>query len=64
MAAAPAPVFKRSIASLVGGVAVAIGVLVLWLLVAETAGYAGTAATVSGIVAALAVGIWVRLADL
>jgi hypothetical protein len=52
---------KRSTASLIGGIAVGIFVLVLWLLLA---GNAGPAAVASGLVAAGLIGAWVRLADL
>jgi multisubunit Na+/H+ antiporter MnhE subunit len=53
--------FKRSIASLVGGIAVAGGVLVLWLLLA---GSLQPGSIAVGLVLATAVGAWVRLADL
>ena len=52
---------KRNIASLVGGVVVAIGVLALWLLLADSLAPASIAV---GLVLATAVGAWVRLADL
>lgn len=52
---------KRNIASLVGGIFVAIFVFVLWLLVLDST---GPAAVISGLVIAGALGIWVRLADL
>ena len=52
---------KRSTASLIGGIAVAFFVLVLWLLLA---GSQSPAAVVSGLVVASLVGAWVRLADL
>jgi mannose/fructose/N-acetylgalactosamine-specific phosphotransferase system component IID len=54
-------VLKRSIASLVGGIAVGIFVLILWLLLA---GNASSAAIVSGLVVSGVIGTWVRLADL
>jgi hypothetical protein len=53
-------VFKRNIASLVGGVAIAIGVFVLFLLCAGTGG----ASIACGLIAATLVGLYVRLADL
>ncbi|HET6183092.1 MAG TPA: hypothetical protein VFA03_05800 [Acetobacteraceae bacterium] len=61
-----APPVKRSIASLVGGIAIALGCLILWLLVAfELAGgFPGWAAIAGGLAFALVVGAWVRLADL
>jgi len=52
---------KRNIASLIGGIAVAGGVLILWLLLAGDLA-PGTVAI--GLVLATAVGAWVRLADL
>ena len=52
---------KRSTASLVGGVAVAIGVLVLWLLLTDSL---APGVVAIGLVLAAAVGTWVRLADL
>jgi len=52
---------KRSTASLVGGIAVAVGVFVLWLLLAGSADPANLAI---GLVLAAAIGAWVRLADL
>jgi len=52
---------KRSLASLVGGIAVALGVLLLWLLLADSLQPASIAV---GLVLAIAVGAWVRLADL
>lgn len=53
--------FKRSASSLIGGIAVAIGVLILWLLIA---GEATPASVTLGLVVASAVGAWTRLADL
>jgi multisubunit Na+/H+ antiporter MnhE subunit len=52
---------KRSMASLIGGIAVAIGVLLLWLLLADSLRPASIAV---GLVLATAVGAWVRLADM
>jgi multisubunit Na+/H+ antiporter MnhE subunit len=52
---------KRSVASLVGGIAVAVGVLLLWLLIS---GSLEPASIAVGLVLATAVGAWVRLADL
>lgn len=61
-----APPVKRNIASLVGGIAIALGCLVLWLLVASeiAGGFPGWAAIAGGVVVAGAIGGWVRLADL
>jgi hypothetical protein len=52
---------KRSVASLVGGIVIAIFVFVLWLLVL---GGHGPIEVVSGLIVASMLGIWVRLADL
>ncbi|HEX2112766.1 MAG TPA: hypothetical protein VHM01_00025 [Alphaproteobacteria bacterium] len=52
---------KRSVASLVGGIFVAIFVFVLWLLVLD--GH-GPLEVISGLIVAGALGVWVRLADL
>ena len=52
---------KRSTASLIGGIAVGIFVLVLWLLLA---GGTSPIAVVSGLIVASLIGAWVRLADL
>jgi hypothetical protein len=52
---------KRSTASLIGGIAVGIFVLALWLLLA---GDATPVAVASGLVVASLIGAWVRLADL
>ena len=54
-------VYKRNIASLVGGIAIAIGVFVLWVL---CAGGATPLSVLTGLLAAAAVGAYVRLADL
>jgi hypothetical protein len=54
-------VFKRNIASLVGGIAIAVGVFVLFLL---CAGGTGPLEIAGGLVVAAAVGCYVRLADL
>jgi hypothetical protein len=51
---------KRSGASLVGGIAIGVGIFILWSLHAGT----GTGAVIAGLIVAGAVGTWVRLADL
>ena len=57
---------KRNIASLVGGIVIAVGCFVLWVLVAsELTQWPPSAALVlTGVLVALAVGVWIRLADL
>jgi hypothetical protein len=64
--AAPKVPVKRNIASLVGGIAIAVGVFILWLLVAGELGYApgGLPVILTGLIAAGVVGGWIRLADL
>ena len=60
-----APV-KRNIASLVGGVVIAAGCFVLWVLVASqlTQWPPSLPVVAAGALAALAVGAWIRVADL
>jgi hypothetical protein len=57
---------KRNIASLVGGVVIAVGCFVLCLLVASqlTQWPPSLPVVVCGLVVALAIGFWIRLADL
>ncbi len=57
---------KRNIASLVGGVVIAVGCFVLWLLVASqlTAWPPSVPVVLSGLMVALGIGFWIRLADL
>ena len=55
---------KRNIASLVGGIVIAIVVFVLWMLVTGELGYSGTNVAVLGAFVAGATGGYVRLADL
>ncbi len=57
---------KRNIASLVGGVVIALGCFVLWLLVATqlTQWPPSLPLIASGLVVALTIGCWIRLADL
>jgi hypothetical protein len=57
---------KRNIASLVGGVVIAAGCFVLWVLVASqlTQFPPSLPLVASGLIVALAIGFWIRLADL
>lgn len=57
---------KRNIASLVGGIVISVGCFVLWILVASelTQWPPSFLLILSGLVMALAVGFWIRLADL
>jgi hypothetical protein len=61
-----APRVKRNVASLVGGFVIAVGCFVLWVLVAGQIGHSPPSWPVIGIgaVLALAIGIWIRIADL
>ncbi|HZT87098.1 MAG TPA: hypothetical protein VFA12_03950 [Stellaceae bacterium] len=52
---------KRSLPSLIGGIFTAVVVLVLWLLLFGTSDIALIGL---GIVVALGIGVWIRLADL
>lgn len=61
---APRGEIKRNIASLVGGIYVAIFVFVLALLVLWSLDVTGGAAVLAGLVIAAVVGTYVRLADL
>ena len=58
-----APV-KRNIASLVGGVVIAVGCFVLSLLVASELTAVTWPVVLGAAVLALAVGVWIRVADL
>ncbi len=56
----------RNIASLVGGIVIAVGCFVLWMLVASelTRWPPSLTLIVAGLVVAAAIGGWIRLADL
>ncbi len=64
MATFPAGRIKRGRASLIGGVAVGICVLGLWLGAEHELGVFTPGASVLGVLVAGAVGSWIRLADL
>jgi hypothetical protein len=55
---------KRNIASLFGGIVIAIVVFVLWMLVTGELGYHGTPVTILGALVGVSAGAYVRLADL
>ena len=57
---------KRNVASLVGGYVIAVGCFVLWLLCAAqlTQWPPNLTLVASGLAVALAIGIWIRVADL
>jgi hypothetical protein len=51
-------------ASLIGGIVVAIAILVLWVAVTRELGFQGTLNLGAGVVVSAAAGLWTRLADL
>jgi hypothetical protein len=57
---------RRDTASLVGGMVIAIGCFVLWLLVANQLmqGMISAPVIIAGAIVATVIGIWIRLADL
>jgi hypothetical protein len=55
---------KRSPASLFGAFVIALGIFVLWYLVAGELGLGDIVTLGLGLVVASAVGVWIRVADL
>jgi hypothetical protein len=55
---------KRSRASLIGGIVVAIGVMALWIAIAQEVQAAGAGPLALGAVVAALVGLWIWRADL
>lgn len=55
---------KKGRASLIGGIAVGIGVFALWYFGVRDLGYAGVAPLLPGAVIAIAIAAWIRIADL
>lgn len=55
---------KRNIASLFGGIVIAVVVFILWMLVTSELGYSGAGVTALGALVGAATGFYVRLADL
>ncbi len=55
---------KKGRASLIGGIAVGIAVLALWTMIARDLGIASTMTLIAGLAAAVAVAVWIRIADL
>jgi len=55
---------KAGKASLIGGIAVGVAVLVLWTAVAHELAADGIATMSAGVLVAAAIGAWIRLADL
>lgn len=65
-AGAARPPVERNVASLIGGVIIALGCFLLWVLVAGQFGHGPPSLPViaAGAVAALGIGVWSRIADL
>jgi lipopolysaccharide export LptBFGC system permease protein LptF len=55
---------KQSRASLIGGIAVAIGVFVLWVAIARELQAGGALPLLAGVVVSALVGLWIWRADL
>jgi hypothetical protein len=55
---------KQGKASLVGGIAVGVAVLVLWTVIAHDLAVDGIGTIAVGIVVAIGIAAWIRLADL
>jgi protein-S-isoprenylcysteine O-methyltransferase Ste14 len=55
---------KQGKASLVGGIAVGVAVLVLWMAVAHELAADSASIMVAGVVVAVGIATWIRLADL
>ena len=55
---------KPGRASLIGGIAVGVGVFGLWVALARDLGADGTGTIVAGFVVAAAIAAWIRIADL
>ena len=55
---------KQGKSSLIGGIAVGVAVLVLWMAIAHELAADNTLTVALGIVVAAAIAAWIRLADL
>ncbi len=55
---------KQGKASLIGGIAVGVAVLVLWIAVAHELSVDGVVAIVVGVLVAAGAAAWIRVADL
>ena len=64
VASFPARKIKRGRASLIGGAAVAVCVLALWLGIEHELGVGGVGLSVLGVLVAVGLGGWIRAADL
>ncbi len=61
---APRARIKRGKASLIGGIAVGVATLVLWLAVTRELGFASAPVVGLGLLVAACVAAWIRIADL
>ncbi len=55
---------KKSRASLIGGCAVAVGVLALWVAILRDIGAMGSGSVTLGVIVAALIGLWIWKADL
>jgi hypothetical protein len=55
---------KTGKASLIGGIAVGVAVFILWTAIGREIGAQGITSALGGLVAAVAVAAWIRIADL
>jgi len=55
---------KRGRASLIGGIAVGLGVFALWVALARDLGADGAGTIAAGFVVGAAIAAWIRIADL
>jgi hypothetical protein len=55
---------KSGKASLIGGIVVGVATFILWMVIARDAGADTAGWTAAGVVVAMAVGAWIRIADL
>lgn len=55
---------KQGKASLIGGIAVGVAVLVLWVAIVHELSADGVVAILVGVLVASGVAVWIRLADL
>ncbi len=61
---APRARIKPGKASLIGGIAVGIASMVIWIAVTRELGLLGTPALAAGLLISTAVAAWIRIADL
>jgi hypothetical protein len=61
---APRARIKPGKASLIGGIAVGIASMVIWVAVTRELGFGGTPTMAVGLLVAAAIATWIRVADL